>query len=41
MSGVDVRSRFANLQVDGFLQKPYHMDELLEMVERLIDRFEL
>ena len=39
--GVDVRSRFANLQVDGFLQKPYHMDELLEMVERLIDRFEL
>ena len=38
-AGVDARSRFAGLQVDCFLQKPYHMSELLDTVQNVLARF--
>lgn len=36
---VDARSRYADLQMDGFLKKPYRMNELLEVVQRVLMRF--
>lgn len=40
-AGVDARNRFATLHVDGFLQKPYHLNELLETVRTTLARYEL
>lgn len=38
-AGVDARNRFAGVRFDGFLQKPYHMHELLDVVNGMIRRF--
>jgi len=38
--GIETRSRFAELQVDGYLQKPYHLNELLEIVESLVQPYD-
>lgn len=38
-SGVDARNRFPDLRVDGFLRKPYRMNELLDAVQQMLSRF--
>ena len=36
---VEARTRYADLQVDGFLKKPYRMNELLQAVQRVLMRY--
>lgn len=36
---VEARTRYADLQMDGFLKKPYRMNELLEVVQRVLMRY--
>jgi CheY-like chemotaxis protein len=36
---VEARTRYADLQMDGFLKKPYRMNELLQVVQRVLMRF--
>lgn len=38
---VEARSRYADLQMDGFLKKPYRMNELLQVVQRVLMRYPL
>jgi signal transduction histidine kinase len=36
---VEARTRYADLQMDGFLKKPYRMNELIQVVQRVLMRF--
>jgi len=36
---VEARTRYADLQMDGFLKKPYRMNELIQVVQRVLMQF--